>query len=404
MTTRTLDSDETVVSSHYSWTPLDYYVIGHAISHSNCSWTLNFSYFSIDDEKFKLFCQGCAAPGGTGCRGHISHADFRFNDLTSKSIQSFVNIPPHILQNMRELHLDYNKLDGSAFDLLAKALPSMSKLEVLWLSGNPLGSGGAVEVIKALCGSGVKGLWLWNTVIGEPDCEALCELLKSSHSLQRLNIDENNLSSDSVASIITGLGHSSSLTTLDISNSHFSMANVDSLASVLKDHSKCTLTELDLQDCHISSEGAVELAAVLCKNTTLNDLNLSRNPIGEHVEGVTAVARMLLENKTLTILYLWNCHISSEGAVELAAGLCKNSTLKHLNLNHNPIGVEGASSMSDMLQHNTSLEELWLRDDSVGEEGVHQLTNSLKHNQTLRQLQLPGKYKSETSDHRIWWR
>ena len=343
MTTRTLGSNK-MVQSHYSWTPLDYYVTGHAISHSNCSWSLHFISSSIDDEKFELFCQGCAAPGGTGCRGHISYADFSYNDLTSKSIQSFVNIPLHILQYMRVLQLRHNKLDGSACDLLAKAIPSMSRLEKLWLGGNPIGSGGAVEVIKALCGSGVKQLSLYNTGIGEPDCEALCELLKSSHSLQHLHIDQNNLSSESVA-IITGISHNSSLTILDISNSHFSMANVDSLASVLKDHSKCTLTKLDLQDCHISSEGAVELAAALCKNTTL----------------------------------------------------------KHLHLSRNPIGVEGASSMSDMLQHNTSLEYLHLCDDSVGEEGVHQLINSLKHNQTLRILWLPVKYKSETSDHRIRW-
>ena len=310
---------------------------GHAISHSNCSWRLHFFSSSIDDEKFELLCQGCTAPGGTGCRGHISHANFSSNDLTSKIIQSFVNIPPHILQNMRVLHLSDNKLDGSACDLLAKVVPSMSRLEELWLSHNPIGSGGAVEVIKALCGSGVERLGLYNTGIGEPDCEALCELLKSSHSLQELYIHWNNLSSESVASIITGLGHNSSLTYLYISNSHFSMANVDSLASVLKDHSKCTLTELYLED----------------------------------------------------------CHISSEGAVELAAALCKNSTLKRLNLDRNPIGVEGASSMSDMLQHNTSLEFLWLRDDSVGEKGVHQLINSHKHNQTLQELHLPDMYKSE---------
>ena len=345
MTTRTLGSDKMVVWPDYSWTPLDYYVTGHAISHSNCPWRLSFFNSSIDDEKFELFFQGCAAPGETGCRGNISYAGFWDNDLTSKSIQSFVNIPPHILQYMRGLHLNRNKLDGSACDLLAKAVPSMSRLEELWLDGNPIGSGGAVEVIKALCGSGVKQLWLYNTGIGEPDCEALCELLKSSHSLQRLDIDRNNLSSDSVASIITGLSHNGSLTTLNISNSHFSMANVDSLASILKDHSKCTLTVLNLRD----------------------------------------------------------CHISSEGASELAAALCKNSTLKHLDLSHNPIGVEGASSMSDMLQHNTSLKELWLCDDSVGEEGVHQLINSLKHNQTLSELWLPKKYTSETSDHRIHW-
>ena len=316
MTTRTLGSDEMRVRSHYSWTPLDYYVTGHTISHSNCPWRLDFNNYFKDNEKFELLCQGCAAPGGTGCRGHISYADFSSNDLTSKSIQSFVNIPPHILQNMRELVLNSNKLDGSACDLLAKAVPSMSRLEVLWLDYNPVGSGGAVEVIKALCGSGVKKLSLTSTGIGEPDCEALCELLNSL-------------------------------------------------------------------------------------NTTLKDLSLAFNTIGE--EGVTAIAKMLVENKSMTWLWLFGCHISGHGASELAAALCKNSTLKHLYMQNNPIGVEGASSMSDMLRHNTSLEDLNLRDNSVGEEGVHQLINSLKHNQTLRELGLPKKYKTKTSDHRIYW-
>ena len=158
MTTRTLGSGEMdVYSTLLPGLSLDYYVTGHAISHSNCSWRLRLlDTASTDDEKFELFCQGCAAPGGTGCRGHISYAHFRCNGMTSKSIQSFVNIPSHILQNMRELRLSNNKLDGSACDLLAKAVPSMSRLEELLLGCNPLDSGGAVEVIKALCGSGVK--------------------------------------------------------------------------------------------------------------------------------------------------------------------------------------------------------------------------------------------------------
>jgi len=346
VTTTTLSSNQMIINSCYSWTPLDYYVTGRAISHSNCSWRLLYSNSSIDDDKFEVFCQGCAAPGRTGCRGHITYANFSNNSITYKSVQSFVNIPTHILQHMRVLTLYYNKLDGNACDLLAKAIRSMSRLEELWLGLNLMESGGAVEVIKALCGSGLKVLWLNNTGIGQPDCEALCELLKSSQSLKRLDIEKNNLSSDSVASIITGLGHNSSLTKLDISNSLFSMVNVDSLASILRDQSKCMLTQLLLQ----------------------------------------------------------SCHISEQGACELAAALCKNSTLKILELDDNPIGVEGASSISDMLQHNTSLKWLHLCKESVGKEGVHQIINGLKHNQTIWELWLPEKYNTETSDHRIRWR
>ena len=157
VTTRILGSDEMVVRPHYFWTPLDYYVTGHVISHSNNPWGLNFVFSSIDDEKFEQFHQGCATPGGTGCEGYISYANFSNNDITSKHVQSFVSIPPHILQGMRMLDLSGNKLDGSMCDLL---VPSMSRLEVLWLSHNPIGIGGAVEVIKSLCGSVVKRLWL----------------------------------------------------------------------------------------------------------------------------------------------------------------------------------------------------------------------------------------------------
>ena len=105
-----------------------------------------------------------------------------------------------------------------------------------------------MEVIKAFCGSGVKQLWLDNTAIGEPDCETLCELLKSTHSLGEINIYGNYLSSESVASIITGLRFS------DRSDSRLSMANVISLASVLNDcmsEHKLKLKMLNLQDCHI---------------------------------------------------------------------------------------------------------------------------------------------------------
>ena len=398
VSTRTLGSDAMVVASHYSWTPLDYYVTGHVISHSNCPWRLNVWHSSTHD-KFERFCQGCATPGGTGCEGYISHANFGFIDITSKHMQSFVRIPPHILQGMRELHLGGNKLDGRACDLLAKVVPSMSRLEELWLNYNPIGSSHAVEVIKSLCGSGMKRLVLYNTGIGGPDCEALSELLQSTHSLEWLDISQNNLSSESVASSITGLNDNNSLRTLDISDSYLSMVNIIHLSSVLREHSKCTLTSLVLRHCHISSEGAVELATALFKNTPLRRLDLSGNPIG----GVTAIATMLVENKSLTWLGLSDCHISGQGAGELAAALCKNSTLQWLVLDRNPIGVEGASLMSNMLQHNTSLTWLHIRDDSVGKEGVRQLTNSVKYNRTLVELWLPEKYESETGDHRIRW-
>ena len=301
MTTRTLGSDEMFVNSYYSWTPLDYYVIGHAISHSNCPWKLNFNNYFMND-KFELFCQGCAAPGGTECRGHISYANFSGSDITS--IQSFLNIPPHILQNMRVLHLSNNKLDKSACDLLAKVVPSMSRLEKLWLDYNPIGSGGAVKLIKALCGSGVKNLNLRSTGIGNPDYAALCELLISSHSLNTTLIDLclafNNIGEEGVTAVARMLAENKSL------------------------------TSLWLFGCQISGQGASELAAALCKNSTLKRLELDVNPIG--VEGASSMSDMLQHNTSLEYLHLCHDSVGEEGVHQLINSLKHNQTLKTLGL------------------------------------------------------------------------
>ena len=304
MTTQTLGSDEMRVRSHYSWTPLDYYVTGHTISHSNCSWRLNFSNYFKDNEMFELFCQGCAAPGGTVCRGHISYANFSGNNLTSKSIQSFVNISTHLLQNMRQLVLSNNKLDGSACDLLAKVVPSMSRLEELWLDHNPIGSGGAVEVIKALCGSGVKNLSLTNTEIGVPDCEALCELLKPSHSLN------------------------TTLKELRFAHNTIGKEGVTAIAKMLVENK--SMTHLWLFGCHISGHGASELAAALCKNSTLKYLYLGHNPIG--VEGAFSMSDMLKHNTSLEVLELCDDSVGKEGVHQLINSLKHNQTLRELGL------------------------------------------------------------------------
>ena len=99
MTTRTLGSDEMCVQSDYSWTPLDYCVTDHAISHSKCPWKLNFRYSSIDDEKFELD----VLPLGQLNAWAMSHISYSRNDITSKGMQSSANIPSHILQGMTEL-------------------------------------------------------------------------------------------------------------------------------------------------------------------------------------------------------------------------------------------------------------------------------------------------------------
>ena len=110
-----------------------------------------------------------------------------------------------------------------------------------------------MSLIRALHTSRVKTLSLRNIGISEEDCVCLVELLKSNPHLKHLRVGRNNLSSEIVEIITSGVAHSSSLRELDMSYSHFSVAVVANLASLLSEQSKCKLVKLILQDPTISA-------------------------------------------------------------------------------------------------------------------------------------------------------
>jgi len=203
-TLKVFNLDKVDIWFRHTWTPLDFYVTGYCVVHSQCIWSLASSG-CIDDEKMELFSKGCQTSSTTTDYGCISSVDFGGNNITSEGIQNFLNIPQHIRQGIRKLLLWNNKLDAHACDILAKAVPEMPMLQELIFDNNPaIGSGGAVSLIRALYTSRVKTLRLENTGVGEKDCVCLIELSKSNPHLELLDVGHNNLSYESVEMITNG--------------------------------------------------------------------------------------------------------------------------------------------------------------------------------------------------------
>ena len=121
-----------------------------------------------------------------------------------------------------------------------------------------------------------------------------------------------------VVELIINEFHHSTLSFLGLSNSHFSLQNTISLASVLRAIPNA-FHNLNLGQCNIDSDGACQVASALCTNDKLYRLGLQYNPIG--VKGATAFAEMLRTNHTLVRLNLGYCNIDSDGAFQLAS-LC----------------------------------------------------------------------------------
>ena len=376
------------VKLSYSWNPLDYYVLGYCVSHYEFKWKLNFSYASMEDEGIEMLCRGMASAPDTTWKGELE-ADFSHTNITSEGMKWFTKIPLQLLQQIKELKFNSNKLDSNALKVFTEVVPNLSKLKALSLYDNHIGKGGAVEVLRCLYRHNIplEELDLGGTDVGEGDC-VLITLLTTI--LMGLNLSYNSLSSNSIATIMEGLLQHNIIQTLTMSGSHLSEENCVSLGTLLQ-QSKCQLRVLYISGCGISGEGAVHLGTVLTNNHSLTTLDISGNPIGDI--GAAALGDMIRSNTVLTTLSMKECGITSEGCVQLAAGLIENTTIQTLWLNGNHVGVDGARAISKVIEKNKTLHWLWLDGDESLEEGVDSIIHNLQNNNTLRYVTLSSKYR-----------
>ena len=344
-------SGSVFVHSRSSWTPLDYYSVGYALANSLSEWELNFSYSSIGDEVMKEMCKGmlkCIEPSEIG---KDIHAHFRGN-ISVEGLKQFVKVPHHLLQRIVSLNFSFNKLDKKALDLLSQVIPALSRLEVLDLSNNPIGEGGAVELMRALSHykTPLKELYLHRTSLGEEDIQALCEVLADNH-IELLDID------GPIISIMRLHVQTIRVRTL-VYHRPRSVDSCSSLASLLK-HRMCQLKELYISSRSINSDGAVQLAAALSENKSVVKVSMWWNKdIGD--VGAGAFGDMLRKNTVLQELDLSWCGITSQGCDQLAGGVRANSTLQVLDLSYNRIEDKGVDLMLSSLQSNITLKRLIL--------------------------------------------
>ena len=328
------------VGSSYSWSPLDYYVLGHAISQCNFSWVLLLNRTSMGDEGMEMLCKGMSASTDNTCAGKITKADFSRNNITSEGVKWLHNIQLVIIQQLEHLNLGTNEIDRSGLIAFSQVIPKLTMLQDLSLDRNPISEGGAVEVLRSLhhYKTPLKTLNLQDTGIGEQDSVPLVQLI-----------------GDNV------------LETLYISG--------DLLPSIMK----CPLP-----------------------NSTLQTLSMLSTPLSE--EATMSLSSLLQQSELqFSKLDIMLCKVTSDGAVQLARALTNNSWLTELDMRHNSIGEEGAKALANMLKENRTLKKLNLRGDETLGEGVDLLISSLQENKTLQRLWLPRQYQRPSDPRVEWW-
>ena len=315
-----LGTSEVTFGTRYgaSLTLSDVFAAGWCVAASRCKWKLVLP--SVGGEVCEMLVAGLKSRPGVS--GTISELDLYGNPIKQEGVAHLKELPHSIIQNISELSLSSCQLNACALDHLADLAPDIVKLEILDISTNPVGDGGAVKLLHALSHlNNLSVLYMVCTSLGCADMEALAKLVSSdSAHLKELSIGDEHMSPECTERMMNMVLSSPSLEELSIHYLNSPLAFELSATSP-------TLLTIALYDCRSSHTNIALpcLTKALQTNTSLTELRVYYTPppeqppmtalasdelSGQHSDTAKSVntepfAELLKVNRTLRDFYLF---------------------------------------------------------------------------------------------------
>ena len=215
--------------------------------------------------------------------------------------------------------------------------------------------------------------------------------LRSSISLQRLELSNNDFGVEGVRSMTAFLESSPNLSHIRFFN-NFNTECFEALISALDGK---PVKDLSLVECDIQDISALQTY----KLPNLTHLNLNQNNIGR--DGFITISNMLQhEGSTLTYLVLANSGMRDKEAEILADSLKDNTTLKELNLGgNNNITRRGCLALLKLMVDISSVESTYTSNHTLmmcflkiepGDDVIKQITNAWSFNRSNSNQSYPN--------------
>ena len=413
--------------------PLDYYVLGYCIVHSQCRWVLRIRW---GEEEMRMLVAGASTKQETTAKVvglHLQQNEisteclntlftewkslFHLHQLSLRLPEQCDSITWPDLSTLRVLDIEFNYGTKWRLDTLLSHL-SLDSLTVHIIHSDLVCVAIGDHIESTSCH--LKELFITSQLPGKTwfadvkDVEAITAALAGNHSLplERLELKcECEFTDTAAEDLAQFMTNTTTLRDLTIEHCTISLCGVLVLDRVIQQNS----ITMNLEDLTIEMEGEDEaedldrllveypdmaghiistesgdagvkaVARALQHSHNLWTLDLPTNSIGD--DGAVAMAQALHHNSTLERLDLSDNSISDDGAVALAQALNHNSNLFYLLLSDNNISDDGAGALAQAL-HQTSINELLLPNNSISDDGAVALAQALHHNSTLEWLDL----------------
>ena len=302
----------------------------------------------------------------------IDTLDLKRNNIGNRGAQllarSMEGIP------LKALNVRNNNIEASGIRELARVLPAT--MEILIISGNPIGDQGAECIAKILGNKPIEFLNMSGNSLSAQGAYFLLGSLSNKY-IKTLHLGGNNLKDLSLDLPVTSW-QNSTLSKLDLGGANLGEKGIENLSKILPD---MRLGVLDLASNSIDQASLEILSRTL--PPSLNTLNLSANKIDAKV--IPTLIHTLRRLKELQTLNLAGNNMGDDG-VKVLGEYLTDATVQVLNLSNNDIGDSGACNLSQLLPL-TQVSSLDMEGNNIGNDGVIPLLENLE-NSNIRILNI----------------
>ncbi|KAG2482784.1 hypothetical protein HYH03_018322 [Edaphochlamys debaryana] len=304
--------------------------------------------------------------------------------------------------------LDVISLDGKSKELfnkriqpmqvfaLCEALYEYDSLAVIRLSNNSLNDMAAQALARLMqVNKSLKLLDLSRNDVTAAGAQALTEVLaRPEAGLQALVLRGNPLGDTGLLAIADMLRTNTSLTMLDLADTHCAIKGFIGIANALTD-SNNTLQILDLEDAQLQApqdSTYQHLCRMLCCNSALTELSLAKCRLVDSQLELLVTYGFQRSQSTWTSLSLRGNRLSPFSGPTLERLVSHCPRLQRLNLASNALGNDGAMALARCLPACACLSELDLRGNGIGDVGLAALAGALPLVHTLELLTIWGNH------------
>ena len=181
---------------------------------------------------------------------------------------------------VRRLDIVNTSLDSKCVSILSEILKTNKTIKILWLQSSSL-TGGIKQVSDSLCNNETLEELVLADVTGitDEDMTHLSTMLATNTTLKELELINCNITDNGVRYIYEGLTKNQTLTTLNIGdNRQITSVSTSTIADLIQ--TTTSLTRLDLDYTSLNNDDIKTICTSLTKNTTIRELYLSE----EHKE------------------------------------------------------------------------------------------------------------------------